>query len=68
MKEAIPALDAARCALDAGVKRLLVGHYSSSLREDFIRGAYLDEIRAAFPEAEQVNDGDIFEIPLMKLK
>lgn len=61
-------VDAARCALEAGAKRLLVGHYSSSLKEEFIRGAYLDEIRAIFPEAEQVNDGDIFEIPFIKLK
>lgn len=61
-------VDAAECALAAGVKRLLVGHYSSSLREDFIRGAFVEEIRAVFPEAYQVNDGDVFEIPYIKLK
>ena len=53
--------DAAIAARDAGVRRLLVGHYSSRYPSvDF----FLDEIRAIFPDSELAHDGDIFEIPL----
>ena len=52
-------LQAARTAKDAGVKRLLVGHYSSRFPSvDF----YLDEIRTIFPDASLAQDGDIIEI------
>ena len=50
---------AAACALEAGVGRLIVGHYSSRIT-DF--DAYLAECRAVFPGTLAASDGDIFEI------
>ena len=50
---------AARCALDAGVRRLIVGHYSSRIK-DFDR--YIAECREVFPETYAAQDGDLFEI------
>ena len=56
-------LQAAQTALDAGAKRLLVGHYSSRFPSvDF----YLDELKTVFPNAELAHDLDEFEIPLLK--
>ena len=53
-------LQAAQTALDAGVKRLLVGHYSSRFPSvDF----YLDQIRSIFPDSDLAHDGDKVEIP-----
>ena len=49
---------AARCALDAGAGRLLIGHYSARIT-DF--AAYLEECRRIFPATDAVNDGDTFE-------
>lgn len=60
-------LDAARCALEAKAGRLLIGHYSSSIKENSIHGPYLDEVRSLFPDAVAVNDGDIFDVPLQML-
>ncbi|MCQ2154653.1 MAG: ribonuclease Z [Bacteroidales bacterium] len=60
-------LDAARCALEAGAGRLLIGHYSSSVKEEDIHGSYLDEARSLFPDTVSVDDGDIFDVPLQKL-
>ncbi len=52
-------LQAARCAKDAGVGKLLVGHYSSRYQSlDF----YLDELRSVFPESELTHDLDVIEI------
>ena len=52
-------LQAAKTALDAGVGRLLVGHYSSRFPSvDF----FLDEIRSIFPSAELAHDMDLIEI------
>jgi ribonuclease Z len=52
-------LQAAKVALDAGVGRLLVGHYSSRFPSvDF----FLDEIRSIFPSAELAHDMDVIEI------
>ncbi len=51
--------DAAKCALEAGAGRLLLGHYSSRIN-DF--DSYLAQARAIFGESILVNDGDIFEI------
>lgn len=59
--------DAARCALQAGVGRLLLGHYSSSVKEDEIHGDYLESARAVFKESYAVDDGDIFDLPLQTL-
>ena len=51
---------AATVAKDAGVKKLIVGHYSSRFPSvDF----YLDEIQTIFPEASLAHDGDVIEIP-----
>ena len=56
-------LQAARTALDAGVGRLLVGHYSSRFPSvDF----YLDEMRGIFPEVALAHDGDVVEIPYIR--
>ena len=52
-------LQAAATALDAGVGRLIVGHYSSRFPSvDF----YLDQIRTIFPDSYLAHDGDVFEI------
>ncbi len=50
---------AARCALAAEARRLLVGHYSSRIREFDI---YLKECREIFENTIAVQDGDVFEI------
>lgn len=55
-------VQAAECAARAGVKKLLVGHYSSSLSEEFLKTTYISEVKSVFPNSEMVNDGDIFEI------
>ena len=52
-------VQAARCALDAGAGRLVVGHYSSRIN-DF--DAFLAECREVFPQTFAANDGDTFEI------
>lgn len=52
-------VQAARCAVEAGAGRLLVGHYSSRIHEF---DKYIAECRDVFPETEAVTDGDIFEI------
>ena len=52
-------IQAASVAKAAGVKRLVVGHYSSRFPSvDF----YLDQIKTVFAEATLANDGDIIEI------
>ena len=52
-------VQAAEVAKEAGVKKLIVGHYSSRFPSvDF----YLDQIREVFAEAMLANDGDIIEI------
>jgi len=58
-------LQAARTALEAGVGRLIVGHYSSRFPSvDF----YLDELRSVFPDTDLVHDLDVIELPLVSLK
>lgn len=50
---------AAQCAKDAGVGRLLVGHYSSRYPSvEF----YLDELRSIFPDSFLTKDMDSFEV------
>lgn len=49
---------AARCALEAGAGKLIIGHYSSRIT-DF--DALLEECRAVFPETVAANDGDSFD-------
>ena len=56
-------LQAAQTAREAGVGRLLVGHYSSRFPSvDF----YLDEIRSIFPDSDLAHDGDVVEIPYIR--
>lgn len=50
---------AARCALEAGAGRLIIGHYSSRIT-DF--EALVSECREIFPETTAASDGDVFEI------
>ena len=54
---------AARTAMEAGVGRLIVGHYSSRFPSvDF----FLDQIREIFPNSDLVHDMDVVEIPLKR--
>ena len=55
------AAQAARCALEAGAGRLLIGHYSSRIRET---ARFLEEAQAVFPNSVAVNDGDVFDLPI----
>lgn len=57
-------LEAARCALEAGVGKLVTGHYSSRFRDISVLQA---ECRTIFPETYAANDGDVFSVPLVKL-
>lgn len=52
-------LQAARLAADAGVQKLLIGHYSS--RNNEVR-AYEAECRSVFPETFATSDGDRYDI------
>lgn len=54
--------DAAKCARDAGVRRLILGHYSKRIT-DF--DAYIEEARRIFPESYAAQDGDVLEIPYL---
>jgi ribonuclease Z len=52
-------LQAAQTARDAGVGKLLVGHYSSRFPSvDF----FLDELRSIFPDTDLAHDMDVIEI------
>lgn len=52
-------LDAARVALEAGARKLIIAHFSSRCR-DVAR--YEAECRTVFPETYAASDGDVFEI------
>ncbi|MBR5924187.1 MAG: ribonuclease Z [Bacteroidales bacterium] len=54
---------AAACAKEAGVGRLIIGHYSSRVKDIASLGG---ECREIFPESYTVNDGDVFEIPYIR--
>lgn len=56
-------LQAAACAREAGVGKLVIGHYSSRVKDIAALG---EECREFFPESYTVNDGDIFEIPYIR--
>ncbi len=56
-------LQAARCARDAGARQLIIGHYSSRIKDI---SSLAEECREIFPESFTVNDGDIFEIPYIR--
>lgn len=55
--------DAARCALEAGVGKLVIGHYSSRCKDAL---AYQDECRAIFAESYAADDGAVYDIPLRR--
>ena len=57
------AAQAARCALEAGAGRLLLGHFSSRIKD---LNPLLEEARAIFPDTVLLNDGDLFDLPLLK--
>lgn len=56
-------LQAARCALEAGAGRLVIGHYSSHCRDISV---YEEECRRVFPETYAASDGDVFDLPLVR--
>lgn len=51
--------DVAALAAELGVKKLVIGHYSSRCRDISL---YEKECRAVFPETVAASDGDVFEI------
>lgn len=55
-------LQAAGCAQEAGVGKLVIGHYSSRNQEI---ARYQAECRTVFPESYAASDGDVFDIPLV---
>lgn len=57
-------IQAARLASEAGAKKLVVAHYSSRYRDT---APLLSEIRSVFPNAEAANDGDVYDVPLVKV-
>ena len=57
-------LQAASLAREAGAKKLVVAHYSSRYRDT---APLLSEIRSVFPNAEAANDGDVYDVPLVKV-
>ena len=52
-------LQAAECALKAGARKLLIGHFSSRNNDPAL---YEAECRTVFPETYAVSDGDVVEI------
>ena len=57
------AADAAKCALEAGAGKLLLGHYSSRYKST---EPFLKEARSIFSETFLAKDLDIVELPLVK--
>ncbi|MDO5443934.1 MAG: ribonuclease Z [Bacteroidia bacterium] len=57
-------LQAAQCALEAGVKKLVIGHYTSRVR-DAVK--FENECRTIFPETYAASDGSSYDVPLVKL-
>ncbi|MBO4761052.1 MAG: ribonuclease Z [Bacteroidales bacterium] len=58
-------VQAAECALKAGVRKLVIGHYSSRCDNSAL---YEKECRKMFPETYAASDGDVFDVPLEKLE
>ena len=56
-------LQAAACARDAGVGKLLIGHFSSRIKDI---PSMAEECKGVFRESCAVNDGDVFEIPYIR--
>lgn len=51
---------AAKCAVDANVQTLILGHYSARCRDLRV---FLEEARSIFKDTYASSDGDVFEIP-----
>ena len=58
-------LQAARCALDAGAGKLVIGHYSSRGKDI---ASYEAECRSIFPSTFAASDLDVFDVPLDKVE
>lgn len=58
-------VQAAECALKAGARKLVIGHYSSRCDNSAL---YEKECRKIFPETYAASDGDVFDVPLEKLE
>lgn len=54
---------AAKMAVAAGAKRLLLGHFSARYPDP---GILLEEAKAIFPQTDICTDGDVFDVPLVK--
>ena len=54
---------AAECAKAAGVKKLVIGHYSSRFKDVSF---YLDEVKNIFPDAVLGQDGMSIDVPLVR--
>ena len=54
---------AAVIASKAGVKKLLIGHFSSRYKD---HDHLVEEAREIFPETEGVSDGDVYSVPLKR--
>ena len=57
------AADAARCALEAGAGKLVIGHYSSRFSD---LSVFLEQAGAIFPETVLAHEMDKIEVPLKK--
>ena len=55
--------DAARCALEAGAGKLVIGHYSSRFSD---LSPFFEQASAVFPETVLARELDTIEIPLKK--
>lgn len=53
------AAEAARIALAAGVKNLIIGHFSNQYTDD---GLLLEDARRIFPSTHLANEGDVFSL------
>jgi ribonuclease Z len=55
---------AAEIARKAGVKKLLIGHFSSRYKD---HGPLVEEARLVFSATDGVNDGDVYSVPLERV-
>lgn len=53
--------DAGKMAINAGVKKLIIGHFSARYEDDEL-GTLLEETKAIFPDSELAREGEIFRI------
>ncbi|MCI1640865.1 MAG: ribonuclease Z [Bacteroidales bacterium] len=58
-------IQAAGCALKAGAGRLVIGHYSSRCSDPSL---YEKECRTVFADTYAAHEGDVFDVPYVKLK